>query len=62
MKSDFFLFPNIKKWLAGRRFASNAAIISETNAYFEGFEKSYYTEGLKKLENSYSKCIELKGD
>ena len=32
------------------------------NAYFEGLEKSYYTEGLEKLENRWSKCIELKGD
>ena len=46
--SDFFLFPNMKKWLDERRFASNAEVIAEANAYFEGLEKSYYAEGLKK--------------
>ncbi|EFN64612.1 hypothetical protein EAG_12007, partial [Camponotus floridanus] len=24
--------------------------------------RSYYTEGIKKLEHRWSKCIELKGD
>ena len=60
--SDFFHFPNMKKWLAGNKFDLNAEVIAEMNAYFEGLEKSYYTEGLEKLENRWSKCIELKGD
>ncbi|KAG5347207.1 SETMR methyltransferase, partial [Acromyrmex charruanus] len=34
----------------------------ETEAYFEGLDKSYYSKGLKKLENRWIKCIELKGD
>lgn len=59
---DFFLFPNMKKWLGGKRFASNEEVIAATNAYFAEFDKSYYLEGLKKLENRWSKCIELKGD
>ncbi|EFN74510.1 hypothetical protein EAG_08659, partial [Camponotus floridanus] len=37
-------------------------IIAETDAYFGGLSKSYYTEGIKKLEHRWSKCIELKGD
>lgn len=59
---DFFLFPNLKKWLGGKRFASNEEVIAETNAYFEEFDKSYYLEGLKKLENRWTRCVELKGD
>ncbi|KMQ82022.1 mariner transposase, partial [Lasius niger] len=52
---DFFLFPNMKKWLGGKRFASNEEIIAETNAYFAAFENSYFLEGLKKLENRWAK-------
>lgn len=48
--SDFFLFPDMKKWLAGKKFTSNAEVIAEANAYFEGLGKSYYTEGIKKLK------------
>jgi len=48
--SDYSLFPNMKKWLAGRRFYSNE-VIAETNlAYFAELDQSYYSEGLDKLE------------
>lgn len=30
--TDFFLFPNMKKCLSGRRFSLNAEVIVETNA------------------------------
>ncbi|EZA50790.1 hypothetical protein X777_10840 [Ooceraea biroi] len=32
--SDYYLFPNMKKWLA-ERFYSNEQVITETNAYFQ---------------------------
>jgi hypothetical protein len=37
----------LKKWLAGQRFISNEEVITETNAYFEQFPKSYHTDGIK---------------
>ena len=45
--SDFFLFPNMKKWLAEKRFESNENVITETEAYFEELPKSYFLNGLK---------------
>ncbi|GBP74482.1 Mariner Mos1 transposase [Eumeta japonica] len=57
---DYYLFPNLKKWLGGKRFESNEEVINETNAYFESLEKTYYLEGIKKLEKRWTKCIELK--
>jgi histone-lysine N-methyltransferase SETMAR len=30
--SDFFLFPNLNKWLSGQRFFSNEEVIDRTNA------------------------------
>lgn len=59
---DYFLFPNLKKWLGGKRFSSNEKIILETNAYFEGLPKSYFTEGIEKFEKRWMKCIELDGN
>jgi len=59
---DFFLFPNMKKWLGGKRFTSNEEVIVETEAYFAEFDKSYFLDGLKKLEYRWTKCIELKED
>jgi len=59
---DYFLFSNLKKWFGGKRFITREQLIAETEAYFEGLDKSYYTDDLKKLENRQTKCIELKGD
>ncbi|KAG5308147.1 SETMR methyltransferase, partial [Acromyrmex insinuator] len=59
---DYFLFSNLKKWFGGKRFINREQLITETEAYFEGLDKSYYSDGLKKLENNWIKCIELKGD
>ncbi|KAL0901883.1 hypothetical protein ABMA27_007038 [Loxostege sticticalis] len=59
---DFFLFPNMKKWLGGKRFSFNEEVEAETEAYFSGFDKAYFFDGLKKLEHRWSKYVELKGD
>ncbi|KAG5343865.1 SETMR methyltransferase, partial [Acromyrmex heyeri] len=58
---DYFLFPNLKKWFGGKRF-TREQLIAETETYFEGLDKSCYSDGLKKLENHWIKCNELKGD
>ena len=60
--SNYFLFPNLKKWLGVKSFYSNDEIISQTNTYFEDLEKFYLLEGIQKLEKRWTKCIELKGD
>ena len=49
--SDYYLFPNLKRWLCGRRFESNEQVEWETEGYFRGFGKSYYLEGIEKLKN-----------
>ncbi|KAF7269253.1 hypothetical protein GWI33_017709 [Rhynchophorus ferrugineus] len=43
--SYYFLFSNLKRMLA----------------YFEANDKSYYKNGIKKLEGRYNQCITLKG-
>jgi [histone H3]-lysine36 N-dimethyltransferase SETMAR len=60
--SDFFLLPNLKKSLAGKRFASNEEVIAATHTYFADFETSYFSDGLKRLEHRLKKCIDLRGD
>jgi len=60
--SDYYLFPNLKQRLQGKRFTSNEEIIVETEAYFEGLDVSYYRKGIEMLENRYTKCIALEGN
>jgi len=52
---DFFLFLNLKKSLAGQKFATNEEVVA-------GLEITYFSDGLKKLEHRWVKCIELKED
>ena len=52
---DFFLFPNLKKWLDGKKFTSNEEVIAETEAYFPEFDKSYFSEGQKKMAEALGK-------
>jgi len=56
------LAPNLKKSLAGQKFASNEDVVAATEAYFADLEKTYFSDGLRKLEHRWVKCIELKED
>ena len=48
--SDYYLFADLKKMLPGKRFYSNEKVITETNAYFEAKDKSFYKKGIEMLE------------
>jgi len=39
---DFFLFPNLKTWLSGKKFSSNEEVIVAVNEYFADFETAYF--------------------
>ena len=54
--SDFFLFPNLKKWLGEQPFMSNE-VIAQTDSYYEDLPKSYILDDLKKLEKRLENCI-----
>ena len=41
---------------------SNEEVIAQIDGYFEDLPKSYFLNGLKKLEKRLEKCTELKGD
>lgn len=60
--SDFFLFADLKRMLAGKKFSTNEEVISESEAYFEAKEKSYYKNGIEKLHDRYNRCIALEGN
>ena len=43
-------------------YSSNEEIIAATNEYFDGLNKNYILEGIKRLKCLYNKCLQLKGD
>ncbi|KAF7285572.1 hypothetical protein GWI33_010481 [Rhynchophorus ferrugineus] len=62
--SGYFLFPDLKIMLSGKKFSSNEEVIlgAETEAYFEEKNKSYYKNGIEKLEGRYNQYITLEGN
>ena len=60
--SDYFLFPNLKKWLGGKRFTNNEEVESAVNGYFEKLDGSYYKQGIEAIKHRWEKCTELNGD
>lgn len=59
---DYYLFPNLKRWLGGQKFLTNEDCIAGVNGYFADLDESYFLEGIKKLETRWNKCLALKGD
>ncbi|EFN87997.1 Histone-lysine N-methyltransferase SETMAR, partial [Harpegnathos saltator] len=60
--SDYYLFPNLKKFLAGKRFTSNDEAIAAEDGYFADLPESHFTTGIELLEKRWNKCIEAPGD
>nr|XP_040566407.1 uncharacterized protein LOC121116227 [Lepeophtheirus salmonis] len=52
----------LKKMLSGKRFGLDEEVIIETEAYFEGLDKLFYTRGIEKMKKGYNDCNVLKGD
>lgn len=60
--SDYFLFPNLKKDLRGKRFSDDEELKAAINSHFSDKEESYFLQGIEKLISRCNKCIEVMGD
>lgn len=60
--SDYYLFPNLKKHLRGKRFSDDEELKVAINTYFEEKPEEYFLQGLEKLISRSNKCIEVLGD
>jgi hypothetical protein len=57
--SNLFLFADLKRMLAGKKFSTNQKVITETEAYFGAMSKSYYKNCIEKFYDRYNRCIAL---
>lgn len=60
--SDYYLFPNIKKFQHGKKFTSRAEVIAKMDGYFADLEQSFFFKGIQVLEDRWTKCVALDGD
>ena len=50
--SDYWLFADLNKMLQGKRFVSNEEVITETEAYFDSKDESFYKKRHRKLREA----------
>lgn len=60
--SDFHLFGPMKDPLRGVKFDGEKEIRAAVKNVLNSFPKSWFDEGMKKLEKRWNKCIDLEGD
>lgn len=60
--SDYYLFPNLKRELRGRKFHTDDEVKDAISAHFDTKIENYFFVGLEKLISRSSKCIDLKED
>jgi histone-lysine N-methyltransferase SETMAR len=59
--SDYYILPNLKKHLKGRKFSSTEVTLAQ-DRWFAAQPKEFFLNGLKKLEQQSHKCVELRGE
>ena len=60
--SDFFLYPKMKKHLAGNLFANDEDLKDAVVTWLNNQAVKCYEEGKHKLVTRYDKCLNVKDD
>lgn len=60
--ADFFLFPRLKRWLAGRKYASRNAVCSAVYQCFLGIPKTDYEKAFRNWLERLKVCISHNGE
>lgn len=60
--SDYYLFPNLKKELRGKKFSSDEEVKDAVSAYFFRQRQIIFFEGIHKLIERSEKCIRAAGE
>jgi hypothetical protein len=54
---DYYLFPNLKKYLKGRKFLNIEEATLAVDGWLAAQPKEFFFDGLKKLEQWRHKCV-----
>ena len=60
--SDYFLFPNMNKHLAGKQYRTDDEVISAVEEFFKDQDESFYTTRIQALQHRWKKCVDRRGD
>ena len=56
---NFFLFPKLKKRLAGNKYETRVALVSAVNRYLNCRFTSWFAKGIQKLLQRWQKCTDI---
>jgi len=59
--SDFYLFPKLKEFIKGRKFADDKNVICTANGWLEDQDQQFFYNGIRVLEKRWTKCISVEG-
>lgn len=59
---DFYLFPNLKRYLKGNKFSSDDEVREAVQAWLRSKNSEYFADGMRKLVHRWECCIALAGD
>jgi hypothetical protein len=62
VSSDYYLFPNLKKHLKGRKFSSIDKVTLTADGWFAAQQKEFLLHRIKKLDQRSHNCVELRGE
>ena len=57
--SDFCLFPKLKEFMKGQKFADNSDVICTASDWLEDQDQEFFYNGTQALENRWTKCISV---
>lgn len=60
--SDFWLFPLLKRALAGFRFTTDEELKEAVSKFFREQKPEFYATGIWRLVSQYDKCLNLNGN
>lgn len=60
--SDYFLFPNTKKYLKGKRYESEEEIEADIFNVWEEKDEKWFSAGIKALKHRYESVIRVRGE
>jgi histone-lysine N-methyltransferase SETMAR len=60
--SDYHLFGPLKNALRGRRFSTDEEVRKAVHKWLRDQPETFFVEGIRKLVDRWTKCIEKEGD
>ena len=60
--SDFYLFPKLKEYLKGKRYADDDEVQEDVRRWFRGKPHEFFADGMRQLIRRWRICINKVGD